>query len=135
MATDIVIPKIGMTMVEATIVTWLVPDGQEVAAGTPALTIETEKSEVEVEAPATGVVQHGAGAGETLPAGAVIGRIAEPGERQETGDLGRPPLAAGGDGAAAVGSRVLASPNARRVARELGVDLAAVRGSGPGGGW
>src|SRR3954451_18689446 len=75
MAVDFVMPKLGLTMEEGTIVEWLVPDGAVVTAGAPVLTIETDKVETQVEASATGrLVQSGA-VGETFPCGDVIGAI------------------------------------------------------------
>ena len=72
---DIVIPKVGMTMTEATIVEWLVADGAQVAAGEPLLSFETDKSTLEVEAPATGVVRHIVAVDAVVEPGAVVGSI------------------------------------------------------------
>src|SRR3954451_12380829 len=75
MAVDFVMPKLGLTMEEGTIVEWLVPDGAVVTAGAPVLTIETDKVETQVEASATGrLVQSGA-VGQTFACGVVIGAI------------------------------------------------------------
>lgn len=115
MATDFLMPKLGLTMEEGTIVEWLVPDGAEVTAGTAVMTIETDKVETQVEASASGRLhQHGT-VGQTYACGAVIGAIAVEGE------------------APAGGVRRFVSPNARRVAAQLGVDVRQVRGTGPGG--
>lgn len=75
MRTEILIPKFGMTMTEATIAEWLVADGGSVAAGAPVLAIETDKTTVEIEAGAAGVVRHDAEAGSTLEPGTVVGWI------------------------------------------------------------
>ena len=56
MAREFTMPKLGLTMEEATILEWLVPDGGELVEGAAALRIETDKVETEVEAPASGVL-------------------------------------------------------------------------------
>src|SRR6478735_5033655 len=75
MPTDFLMPKLGLTMEEGTITAWLVPDGAEVSAGMPVVSIETDKVETEVEASASGVLRQQAAVGETFPCGTVIGRI------------------------------------------------------------
>jgi len=75
MRADIIIPKIGMTMTDATIAEWLVAEGASVAAGEPVVAIETDKTTVDIEAAAAGVLRHGAEVGATLDAGSVIGWI------------------------------------------------------------
>ncbi|MAT06712.1 MAG: dihydrolipoamide acetyltransferase [Acidimicrobiaceae bacterium] len=129
---EILVPKIGMTMTEATIVEWLVASGDSAAAGQSVLTIETDKTEIEVEAPVDGIVRHGAQAGEVLSCGAVVGWIGgeSGGATPPSGVVAaRTPSAA----ATPIGGRRPASPNARRVADELGVDISVVDGSGPRG--
>ena len=75
MATPVVIPRLGMTMTEATLVEWVVPDGRPVSAGEVLYRIETDKVETDCEATASGVVRHQAGPGEVYPVGTVIGHI------------------------------------------------------------
>lgn len=75
MTTDVILPKIGFTMDEATIAEWLVNDGTAVTAGQPLYTIESDKSTTEVDAPATGVLTIIGPAGDTFSVGAVIARI------------------------------------------------------------
>jgi pyruvate/2-oxoglutarate dehydrogenase complex dihydrolipoamide acyltransferase (E2) component len=134
-----------MTMVEATIVQWLVDDGEWVNEGDVLLTIDTEKSEIEVESPGSGVLRRSASEGDTLPAGAVVGTLLVspnadlPVEKELHVDKGssvdtivvedRSALDESTNSAA----RRPASPNARRVASDLGVDLTSVHGSGPNG--
>jgi pyruvate/2-oxoglutarate dehydrogenase complex dihydrolipoamide acyltransferase (E2) component len=146
MAVEIVIPKLGMTMEEGTLVGWLVADGVEVEAGAPLFNLETEKIEMEVEAEAAGVVRHVAGPGTTLPPGAVVGYILAAGEEMPAA----PKLAAtaSGNGVTAApveatpraaaartldGGRVPASPIARRLAKEAGLEITSIAGSGPNG--
>lgn len=146
MAGDFVMPKLGLTMEAGTVVEWLVADGAEVRRGQPVLRIETDKVSSDVEATETGRLRQLAAAGQTYQCGEVIGRFhaASAGDDPKTavapaGDGASPSPPAGSTeadpkaGAAPAGGRVLASPNARRVAAGLGVDLAAVTGTGPGG--
>ena len=77
MATDIVIPRLGMTMTEATLLEWVIGDGEPVAAGDVVYRLETDKVESEFEAPVTGIVHHKGQPGEIYPVGTVIGEIHE----------------------------------------------------------
>ncbi|GAB4325610.1 MAG: dihydrolipoamide acetyltransferase [Dehalococcoidia bacterium] len=142
MATEIIIPKLGMTMEEGTVAEWLVPDGAEVQAGQPVFRLETEKIEMEVEAEAAGTVRHVVAAGTTLPPGAVVGYVVAAGEAipEAVAPAAAPPAAAVAQPARAAapaarldGDRVPASPIARRLAAEAGLDLTTITGSGPGG--
>ncbi len=156
MPADFQMPKLGLTMEEGTIVEWLVPDGAEITAGSPVLLIETDKTETEVEAAHTGTLRITAEVGETYPCGAVIGEVfaadEDPGANAPTpapsatatATAPEPvttepvttesaPVAEVVAATPAAGGRIIASPNARRVATERGVDLATVRGTGPGG--
>ena len=148
MAVEFPMPKLGLTMEEATIVAWLVPDGSEVAQGTVILQIETDKVESDVEASGSGVLHITGVEGETYDCGDRIGWLLAPGEDPPVeeaapsataaaapspggGPSGAPaPLGAAPPGG---GGRLIASPNARRVAAERGVDLSGVVGTGPGG--
>ena len=75
MSTELRIPKIGISMTEATLSEWLVADGTSVAAGTPIYAIEMDKSTNEIEAPVSGVLKIVGEVGETYEIGALIGRI------------------------------------------------------------
>ncbi len=77
MSTEILFPKIGFSMEEGTLTEWLVADGATVKAGEPLYSLESDKSVVEIEAPASGRVRIKAKAGETYQVGAVLGEIAE----------------------------------------------------------
>ncbi len=152
MPTQILMPKLGLTMTEGTIVEWVAAEGQQVAAGDVVMLIETDKVEAEVEAVADGVVHHTAGVGETLEPGVPVGLLLGAGEAAPAGDAPAAPVAAPeseptAEEPAAVpapatsapatnvgeGGRMLASPNAKRVAAEMAIDLATVTGTGPGG--
>jgi pyruvate dehydrogenase E2 component (dihydrolipoamide acetyltransferase) len=125
MATEVKIPKLGLTMEEGTVAEWLVPEGGTVTTGQAVYRLETDKVETEVEAEGDGVLHQVVAEGTTLEPGAVVGWLLAAGESAPGSD---------GDGARPAGrDRVTASPNARRVAAELGVDLASVTGTGPGG--
>ncbi|KOU56478.1 dihydrolipoamide acetyltransferase [Streptomyces sp. MMG1533] len=142
-------------MQEGTIDEWLVPTGGAVAEGDALLRLATDKVDVDVEAEAGGLFHPVVQAGATVPAGALIGWLLAEGEQPPgTGGTavpggsvdpgpdtvpaagGVPSVAPALDGTAGLngsGGRLLASPNARRVAAETGADLTAVRGTGPGG--
>lgn len=77
MAIPVVIPRLGMTMQEATLLEWVVPDGACVAAGDVLYRIETDKVETDCEATAAGTVRQTVAAGGVHPVGAVIGEIVE----------------------------------------------------------
>jgi pyruvate/2-oxoglutarate dehydrogenase complex dihydrolipoamide acyltransferase (E2) component len=72
---DIVLPKIGFSMNEATLLEWFVPDGGPVVEGQLLFAFESEKSAQEVDAPASGTLRIIAQQGETLEVGAVLGVI------------------------------------------------------------
>jgi len=80
MATEITMPKLGLTMEEGTIVEWVAKPGQSVRQGDTIMVIETEKSNVEVEAEADGVIQQVVAEGETADVEAVLGYVLEAGE-------------------------------------------------------
>lgn len=75
MAENIVVPRLGVTVKEVTIVEWLVDDGETVSAGQPILTVASDKTEVEVEAASGGTLKHGAAVEEVCKVGQVIGEI------------------------------------------------------------
>lgn len=77
MATTLRIPKAAVSMREGTLVAWLVADGATVAEGEPIYTLELEKSTMDVESPAAGVIRHTGVAGTTYKVGEVIGEIAD----------------------------------------------------------
>ncbi len=122
MAVEVLIPKLGLTMETGLIEEWLVAPGARVEPGVPLLRLATDKVDVEVEAEGAGLFHPAVEAGAELPPGALIGWLLEAGEE---------PPAAGPAWPARAG-RLLASPNARRVAREQGIDIARLNGTGPG---
>ena len=75
MSTEILFPKLGFTMDEGKLAEWLVADGAEIRAGDPLYMLESDKSVMEIESPATGRLKIGAQAGEVYQVGAVLGQI------------------------------------------------------------
>jgi pyruvate dehydrogenase E2 component (dihydrolipoamide acetyltransferase) len=151
MVREFKLPDVGEGLTEAEIVEWLVEVGDTVSEDQPVAEVETDKAVVEVPSPVNGTVREiRAEPGEMVPVGEVIitfdveGEEAEPAESateereaesaaERVEETEPEPAAESGNGSAAKGGRVFAAPSARRLARELGVDIAGVSGSGPGG--
>lgn len=138
MAAEIRMPALGQTSDELRILRWLKAEGETVRAGEPLLEIETDKATLEVEAAVSGtLLAVRCAEGESAEAGAVIAYVGQPGETfAPAGPTPARPAAAAAPppgAAAGAGAKVLATPVARHLAREQGIDLAGVRGSGPGG--
>lgn len=129
MAVQIVMPKLGMAMTEGEVVKWLKEDGAQVAKDEPIVQVMSKKITYEVRAPQAGVLRHAVPPKQKLPVGAVIGYIAAPGEEVPLAPAAAPAAAPG----PAAQAEVLATPMAKRLAREHGIDLREVRGTGPGG--
>ena len=146
MVREFKLPDVGEGLTEAEIVDWLVEVGDAVTEDQPVAEVETDKAVVEVPAPVNGTVREIlADPGEMVPVGEVIitfdveGEPVEP-MAEDAEPEAEPATDAGADGEAAAdvepsakGGRVFAAPSARRLARELGVDIETVAGSGPGG--
>lgn len=159
MATPLPMPKLGLTMEEGTILKWRKGEGEAVEKGEIILDIQTDKVEYEVESPDGGLLLKTlAGEGDVVPCGTDIAVIGEAGEdisgfgstsakasaetepaRAEAPPTPPPAPAPAPAPAAPVATqpaptgRIFASPAARRVARELGIDFRTLKGSGPGG--
>jgi pyruvate dehydrogenase E2 component (dihydrolipoamide acetyltransferase) len=155
-ATEVIMPALGMAQETGRIVRWLKNDGDEVRAGEPLVEVETDKSVVELEAPASGrLTILVPGSDDPVPIGHVIGRIGADGEVTAASPPARPAATPAATAAAAPSGRPAAttavverpvpggpgapgrvpmSPKARRLARELGVDperLRAAAAKGP----
>jgi pyruvate dehydrogenase E2 component (dihydrolipoamide acetyltransferase) len=137
-------PKLGHTMTEGTVLQWHKRPGDTVTRGELVLTVETDKAEVEVEAPASGVLARlSAAQGEVVQVGGELAVIATNGESipaatTQTPSPPSPTVAAPGSPAISAtalarANRVIASPRAKRIAAEAGVDLGGISGSGPDG--
>jgi pyruvate/2-oxoglutarate dehydrogenase complex dihydrolipoamide acyltransferase (E2) component len=126
------LPDLGEGLTEGEVARWLVSEGDEIAEDDPLVEIQTDKATVEVPSPYAGTVLRILVAeGEIAPVGAQLVLIGEPGEEAEAeNSRGQSPA---GTVPRTVASRVQATPVVRRVAQELGVDLAAVTGTGPNG--
>jgi pyruvate dehydrogenase E2 component (dihydrolipoamide acetyltransferase) len=141
MAIEVTMPKFGLTMHEGTVQRFFTAVGKPVRAGEALYEVETEKVLYEVEAPGSGTLAIRLSEdGETVECGAVVAVIAEQGEdavavaARYPGNAGT--VATGGiaSGNRACGNpRRPVSPVARKLAAELGVELAAIVGTGPGG--
>jgi len=156
MSTEFIMPKLGLTMEEGTILEWLVEDGTEITQGMAVLRIETDKVESDVESPGVGRFHRVGNQGDTYPCGALIGYLLADGEEPPVAKVNAPVAATPATSLAASATvassaptaqsnisnvaalprregRLFASPNARRVAKELGIDIETVVGSGPEG--
>ena len=179
MATNVIMPALGVAQQTGTLLKWLKAEGQSVSKGEPLMEIETDKATVEIEAPGSGILANvTASPGDEIPVGNRIAVILAPGEVasaaevipraislpkgegtsenrvtiHETRPASVPPLPQGegrGEGQAKATQshltsqaarsievshgRILASPAAKRNAREKGVNLASLKGSGPEG--
>ena len=142
-AYEIVMPRLGLTMTQGLIADWHVEDGAWIEKGALLFTLESEKSTLDIEAPTSGVVRILRPAGETVPVQTVIARIEQEGERasgrkgEKAGER-KGEKAGEREGESAPKSTIESptsgiSPKARRLAREWGVDVAALTGSGPRG--
>jgi pyruvate dehydrogenase E2 component (dihydrolipoamide acetyltransferase) len=140
---EIVMPRLSDTMEEGTILSWLIADGELVKRGQELVEIETDKANMTYESDQEGVLQTVAAEGDTLPVGAVIAHIGSGGDAAARVVVEEAPECEANNGAAcapevspaedSAGERVKASPLARRIASERGVDLHTLTGSGPGG--
>jgi pyruvate dehydrogenase E2 component (dihydrolipoamide acetyltransferase) len=145
MASDVIMPALGMAQETGKVVRWLKAEGETVAKGEALLEVETDKVTVELESPADGILAGiSAAEGADVPVGETIAFVLAVGETvpepvaavpSEVATVVPRPSRSEADVQAPAGGRrrSLASPKARRIAAERGVDLAALAGSGPGG--
>jgi pyruvate dehydrogenase E2 component (dihydrolipoamide acetyltransferase) len=128
MVTKVVMPKLGLTMREGTIVNWLKNEGEPVEKGKPLLEIETEKVTTEVDAPASGILSKIlAPKGSAVPVSETIAFISEPREAQSLSSIERTnsfekPV-----------ERTRISPLAKKLADERKIDVTKIKGTGPAG--
>ncbi len=150
MAFSVVMPALEMAQETGKLLAWRKKEGDRVSKGEPLLEIETDKAVVEVEAPADGVLAGiKAAEGADIPVGQTIAWIVSPGEVPPEDTEPQAPAARAGSHAKAehaapkpqqslisspsTASATKISPKARRLAKELGVDIATIHGTGPGG--
>ena len=148
MATEVILPRLGQGMESGTIVRWLKAEGESVQKGEPLFELDTDKVTQEVEAEAAGVLLKIAVSEGEVPVGQTVAFIGAEGEdvpevaaaAPEEEAAPSPPQTAEAtvevqeEAAVASGNgRIKASPLARRIARERGIELARIRGTGPDG--
>jgi pyruvate dehydrogenase E2 component (dihydrolipoamide acetyltransferase) len=143
MAYEFMLPDVGEGLTDATIVRWHVAVGEEVGMDRTVVEVETDKAVVEMPAPRAGVVlHHGAAEGEVLAVGELLVVIGDPGEAWAPQPRRLAPQSDARPAAPIVGTLEEAEepagapqalPMVRRLAAQLGVDLRALRGTGPGG--
>ena len=148
MAISVVMPALEMAQETGKLVSWLKKEGEQVKKGEMLLEVETDKAVVEIEAQTDGILGGvSAKTGDVVPVGQTIAWLLKPGESVpqqgaptqtgRTGAAAAPPAAAAAaapaaaEPASAAGARI--SPKARKLAREHGLDIATIKGSGPGG--
>jgi pyruvate dehydrogenase E2 component (dihydrolipoamide acetyltransferase) len=116
-AKDVIMPALGMAQETGTLLQWLKSPGDTVTQGEPLMEVETDKANVEVEAPASGILSNvSAQPGDVIPVGQTIALILAPGETVAKADRGSAPIAA--------------TPIAMRVAAEHNVDLSQIKPRG-----
>jgi pyruvate dehydrogenase E2 component (dihydrolipoamide acetyltransferase) len=148
MAFSVVMPALEMAQETGKLIAWRKKEGDRVTKGEPLLEIETDKAVLEVEAPADGILAAiRASEGADIPVGQTIAWIVSPGEkppadsesavmpavRGGTPGKGRPPQAPPDVAGPSAPRGAKITPKARRLAKELGLDVATIHGSGPGG--
>ncbi len=137
--TPIQMPKLGHTMTEGKVIRWHRQPGEPVRQGESILTIETDKTEVEIESPVDGIMgAHAVREGDTVAVGGILATLMAPGEKQPANEPSaatsstvsepRPTIPATHSNL--VSGRILASPRARRLAAEHGIDLSGIAGHG-----
>jgi pyruvate dehydrogenase E2 component (dihydrolipoamide acetyltransferase) len=146
MAISVVMPALEMAQETGKLLAWRKSEGEQVTKGEPLLEIETDKAVVEVEAPADGLLAGvTAKIGDEIPVGQTIAWVVKPGEQPPSATQTQSPSARAttapahvssaappaAEGRATVAPRI--SPKARRLAKELGVDISQIRGTGPDG--
>ena len=149
MATEVILPKVDMDMATGTIAGWHVEDGATVKKGQPVFDIETDKAAMEIESPADGVIKlGGAKKGDVIAIGAVVAMIYGAGETAKsfTQVAAQAPVATPAQAAQTANAvtpaqaqqsnkseGIRATPLARRLARQKGIKLESIVGSGPHG--
>ena len=146
MAISVVMPALEMAQQNGKLLAWRKNEGDRVSKGEPLLEIETDKAVVEVEAPGDGILAGvTAQAGAVIPVGETIAWLVAPGETPPSAAATPAPAARATSSAHAAAASVMQekppgaaaalqiSPKARRLAKELGVDIAQIRGTGPDG--
>jgi pyruvate dehydrogenase E2 component (dihydrolipoamide acetyltransferase) len=146
MAISVVMPALEMAQENGKLLAWRKKEGESVSKGEPLLEIETDKAVVEIEAPGDGILAGvTADVGAVIPVGETIAWLVAPGEKPPVAVASAAPTARATSAAQSVAAApavarpsaepaaVQISPKARRLAKELGVDIGKIRGTGPDG--
>jgi len=146
MAISVVMPALEMAQENGKLLAWKKKEGEHVAKGEPLLEVETDKAVVEVESPGEGILTGiSADVGAEVPVGQTIAWLVKPGEQPPAHPAPQGVSARASSGKDSAGAAVAPaamhatsptpqiSPKARRLAKELGVEISKVRGSGPDG--
>jgi pyruvate dehydrogenase E2 component (dihydrolipoamide acetyltransferase) len=146
MAISVVMPALEMAQENGKLLAWRKNEGDRVSKGEPLLEIETDKAVVEIEAPGDGILAGvTAQVGAVIPVGETIAWLVAPGEKPPSAPATAAPAARATSAAHAAAAPAMQekshaavaapqiSPKARRLAKELGVDIAQIRGTGPDG--
>jgi pyruvate dehydrogenase E2 component (dihydrolipoamide acetyltransferase) len=139
MATAVIMPKVDMVMETGTFIEWLRQEGDRVEKGDPLFEIMTDKASIEIESPASGILAGvTAKPDDVIPVTEVIAYILEPGEELQAVELEEAapapePLPVEAAAPGPDHGRTRATPVARRLASQLGIDLTLVQGRGPRG--
>ncbi|MGR8964308.1 pyruvate dehydrogenase complex dihydrolipoamide acetyltransferase (plasmid) [Rhizobium leguminosarum] len=150
MATEIILPKVDMDMATGKISKWYFKEGDRVGKGDVLFEIETDKAAMEIDSPATGILRNVTGEeGIDIAVGSAVAWVYEEGEEYQAAPELSPtaasgtveasdattanPVAQNHNVSADAGSAIRATPLARRLAREGGIDLGSVAGTGPHG--
>lgn len=143
MATEVILPKVDMDMATGRVSRWLVAEGAAVKQGEPLFEIETDKAAMEIEAPASGVLRNPVPQGADVPVGNAVAWIVAEGENFNAAPAAvaagaaavavQPTAAAAKVAVSTVVAGVRATPLARRIARNAGLDLSQIHGTGPHG--
>ncbi|WP_054636033.1 biotin/lipoyl-containing protein [Thalassobacillus sp. C254] len=148
MAVEIIMPKLGMSMSEGTIVEWLKKENEEVKKGDPVVSISSDKLEKELEAPEDGIIQYAAKEDDVIAVGEAIGYVGTKGEEitkkdtqangayEEAGAALESPVEEDHketknkqEAFTSPSRRVRISPAAKKLAKTKGVDIETVQGS------
>ena len=131
MVTKVVMPKLSLTMKEGTVGRWYKRESEKVEKGEPIVEIISEKATYDLEAPASGILRKiVVDEGNDAPVDAVLAFITAPDEPLSETEILKEKLT---EAEEQVKMEILASPAAKRLAREYGVDLSLIKGSGPEG--
>ena len=147
MAISVVMPALEMAQENGKLLAWRKKEGESVSKGEPLLEIETDKAVVEIEAPGDGILAGvTADVGAVIPVGETIAWLVAPGEKPPAKAVTAAPAARATSAAqaaaaapaqvrtaAVAGAAAQISPKARRLAKELGVEIAGIQGTGPDG--